>query len=280
MDSNDYLDERDFPGYPLDLDDLFTKNQRLQRRICALGRKYDATYKELEKAREALGYYSNPFPFLRFPRRIRDQILTYALEAPISVRSHPIPAIVTSISKYKPPTPGLLVVNRQVYREAKEMLYSWNTFSFSESQHMLDFFEQIGRENKDRIQSISFPVVYIRKQPNVHPDLEIGTEPHNWANALISADLRNVTKMDVQGECPGSYGMVFMDPVMENAIKDVLHRNPGNEAIRKLKLTGYHWNAYKKFPQDWKVTTKQWEELDEGEFVEEDEEPDVDSESP
>ena len=253
MDGGDeYFYEMDCPSFPLDADDLYEKNQRLQRRICALGRKYAATYKELEKAREALGYYANPLPFLKFPRRIRDHILTYALEAPLSVRTHPLPGIYTSMSVLKPPTPGLLLVNRQMYREAKEMLYSRNTFAFSEPQHMLDFFEQIGSENKDRIQSISFSVVYTYKS-------EIETEPLDWANALTSADLRNVTKMDVQGEVIfGGMTMVDMDPVMENAIKDVLHRNPGNEATRKLKLKGYNWNACKKFSQNWEITTKQW----------------------
>ena len=251
---HDYFDERDCPSYPLDVDDLYKKNDRLQRRICALGRKYAATYKELEKAREALGYFANPLPFLKFPRRIRDHILTYALEAPLWVRTHPVRAIYTSMSAVKPPTPGLLLVNRQVYREAKEMLYSRNTFAFSEPQHMLDFFEQIGSENKDRIQSISFSIVYMYKS-------EIETEPLDWANALASADLRNVTKMHVQGEILNAWmTMVDMDPVMENAIKDVLHRNPGNEATRKLKLKGYNENARKKFPQDWEITAKQWEE--------------------
>lgn len=63
------------------------KHERLQRRICALGRKYAAAYKKLEEARETLGYYANPLPFLHFPREIRDQIYTYALRAPLTVRT-------------------------------------------------------------------------------------------------------------------------------------------------------------------------------------------------
>ncbi|KAL9110225.1 MAG: hypothetical protein Q9187_008077 [Circinaria calcarea] len=267
MDGDDYFDERDCPSFPLDVDDLLEKNQRLQRRICALGRKYAAAYKALEEAREALGYYANPLPFLQFPRGIRDQIYTYALQAPVTVRTHPIPAIYTSISVFKPPTPGMLLVNRQVYREAKEILYSRNTFAFSETKHMHDFLEQIGNENKDRIQSISFTVDYTRKPPHADPNHESGNEPHNWANILVNGDLKNITKMHVQGEIidGAPWMLLVMDPVMEFAIKNVLQRSPGNEALRKLKLTGYNWNACKKFPQNWEIITKQWEEPDEEE---------------
>ncbi|KAI9734196.1 MAG: hypothetical protein M1835_003390, partial [Candelina submexicana] len=84
MDGVDYFDKRDRPSFPLDVDDLVEKNQRLQRRICALGRKYAAAYKELEEAREALGYYADSLPFLQFPRVIWDQIYTYALQAPVT----------------------------------------------------------------------------------------------------------------------------------------------------------------------------------------------------
>lgn len=57
MDGEDYFGERDCLSYPLDVDDLLEKNQRLRRRRCALGRKYTAAFKELEEAREALGCY-------------------------------------------------------------------------------------------------------------------------------------------------------------------------------------------------------------------------------
>ena len=238
------------------------KNERLQRRICALGRKYAAAFKQLEEAREALGHYAHPLPFLQFPREIRDQIYTYALQAPLTVRTHPLPAIYTSISVFKPPTPDMLLVNRQVYREAKEILYSRNTFAFSEPQHMLEFFEQVGHENKDRIQSISFWVDCTRKPPHADPDIEHEVGPHGWATALINADFRNITTMHVQGEDVngGSWWTLPMDLIMEKAIKNILQRNPGNAATRKLILTGYHWDAYKQFPQDWEITIKHWEQ--------------------
>ncbi|KAI9696614.1 MAG: hypothetical protein M1836_005633 [Candelina mexicana] len=288
MDGDDYFDERDCPSFPLDVDDLVEKNERLQRRICALGRKYAAAYKELEEAREAHGYYANPLPFLQFPREIRDQIYTYALQAPVTVRTHPLPAIYTSMSVFKPPTPGMLLVNSQVYREAKEILYSRNTFAFSETQHMLEFLEQIGEESKDRIQSISFWVDCTPERPNGGANFENGCKPHNWANTLVNGDLKHITTMHVQGEdiINGGLGMLVMDPIMETAIKHVLQRNPGNKAPRKLKLTGYDWNSSEKFPQNWEITTKQWQEPDEeewardgnAEFYEEKEEPDVNSE--
>lgn len=283
MDGNDYFDYRDCPKIPLDVDDLFEKNQRLQRRICALGRKYAVACKELVEAREALGYYANPLPILQFPREIRDQIFTYALEAPLPVRTSPVLAMHTSMSDFRPPTPGLLLVNRQVYCEAKEILYSRNSFAFSEPQHLLDFLKQIGNHNKDRIQSLSFWVCYIDRQPHIDPNHETGTEPHDWANALIGADLRNVSKLHVQGETINSPWMVpAMEPIMEIAIKSLLQRNPGNEATRKLKLTGYDCNACKRFPQNWEITTKQWDEVDAEESAtsgsaEEGQEPGVDS---
>lgn len=75
-----FTSTRGIPNYPLDLDDLLRKNQRLQRRIYALKRKYAVTYKQLEEAREALRYYANPLPILQIPRENRDQIFTYAFQ--------------------------------------------------------------------------------------------------------------------------------------------------------------------------------------------------------
>ena len=268
MDGEDYFDKRDCPNYPLDVDDLLGKDRLVQRRICALGRKYTAAYKELEEAGEALGYYAKPLPFLRFPREIRDQIFTYALQAPLPVRTPPLPSLYTNISVFKPPTPSMLLVNTQVYREAKEVLYSRNAFAFSEPQHMLDFLEQIGNGNKDRIQSISFVIRYPPQHSHVYPSYETGIEPHGWAKALTDADFKNITKMHIEGATvflPPSY-MLDMDPITENAIKKVLQRNPGNGAIRKLKLTGYNCNAYKKFPRTWEIITKQWDESDDEEL--------------
>lgn len=64
--------------------------------------------------------------------------------------------------------------------------------------------------------------------------------------------------MHVQGEeIMGGPWMLAMDPISENAIKNVLQRNLGKKTTRKSKLTGYDGNAWKKFPQNWDVTTKQ-----------------------
>ena len=56
-------DERDLPIWPLDVNDLLDKNQRLQRHVNALRRNYAAARIELKKAREALGYSKNGLPF-------------------------------------------------------------------------------------------------------------------------------------------------------------------------------------------------------------------------
>ncbi len=165
------------------------------------------------------------------------------------------------MSALKPPTPGMLLVNTQLYREAKEILYSRNTFAFSNPQQMLDFLQQIGNGNKDRIQSISFWVTYFSIPSQNMTGCE-PKEPHLWAQALISADLKNITRMHVQAVGILRPHGLDMDPGMENAIKNVLQGNPGNGAIRKLKLTGYNSDAYKKFPQTWEIIVEQWEEPD------------------
>ena len=256
----EYYDTRDDPKHPLDVDDLCEKNERLQRRICALGRKYDAMYKELEEAREALGYYASPLPFLKFPREIRDKIYTYALQAPLTVRTHPISLHFKSISIYKPPTPCMLLVNRQIYHEAKEIIYSRNTFTFFEPARMTEFVEQIGNENKDRIQSITIDVDRTYRPPDADPNLKSGSEPRFWAWVLKQIDFKNIVKMHLLGEdIKGmSWTSVTMDPIMEKTIKHVLQRNPANKAKRKLVLTGYNGLAYKKFPKKWDIIQKNW----------------------
>lgn len=109
-----------------------------KKAICVLESKYAAAFKELEEARETLGYHVNKLSILRFPRRVRDQIFIYALEAPLPVRTHPLPYIYTNVSKFKPNL--LRLVGSQVYREAKRILYSRTTFALSGPQHMLEFF--------------------------------------------------------------------------------------------------------------------------------------------
>ena len=58
------------------------------------------------------------------------------LQAPFTFRTPPGKAGYTGISDSKPPAPGMLLVNSRVYRDAKEIPSSRNTFSFLKIQYI------------------------------------------------------------------------------------------------------------------------------------------------
>ena len=127
---------------------------------------------------------------------------------------------------------------------------------------MLDFLQQIDNQSKDHIHSISFWVDYSRRPPDTDQIYETGSQPQNWAKALDSAEFKNITRTHVQGESVNDFGSVWMDPDTENAIKNILQRNPRNKSTRKLELKGYGSDVCKQFPKSWEITMKQWEQPD------------------
>jgi hypothetical protein len=114
---------------------------------------------------------STGIPFLTFPRKIRDQIYIHALAAPNQVNPCPRPVVTTtipgsiappsstipSLAEYKPPTPTLLVANRQIYYEALPLLYSKNVFSIPNARDMFFFSHRMGR-NCHRVKKIAISI--------------------------------------------------------------------------------------------------------------------------
>jgi hypothetical protein len=124
------------------------------RALCSTARKYNRALEEIENLKN-LTNLNKPFPFLRLPREIRNEIYAYSLQAEIAVD--------TTLHRYlypdsgtqrdepcKPPTPGLLRVNKQIHDEAIKMLYSTNIFYFGDSSDMFAFKELIGLDECQR----------------------------------------------------------------------------------------------------------------------------------
>lgn len=112
-------------------DDLGKYNATLRLLHWAV-RRYNKTYEDLERLKESTGL-NKPFPILRLPREIRDEIYTYSLRAAIGVETTSRLAIfVTTDNPFKPPTSGLLRANKQIYHEAIDILYSKNIFKFQD----------------------------------------------------------------------------------------------------------------------------------------------------
>ena len=268
--STSFLDDTLLPSYPLTIDDLCDKNDRLLRLLRASERKYAVVFRELEEVRDALGYYKTSLPFLQFPREVRDQIYTYALQAPVTVFTQPIVAgLVLAMPPYKPPTPAMVLVNSQLYHEGNVILYSKNTFTFRIPRHMLEFLHQIGTRNKHLIQSIAISVNFttifysVDELDELAGSIPDDKDSSGWANAIIKSELKNLSNMHVLGEDINPSGdLITMDPVLEDAIKVVLRRNQAKGVRRKLTLKGFTWDEWKKFPEDWEVTITQWDEPD------------------
>ncbi|KAI9866188.1 MAG: hypothetical protein M1813_001749 [Trichoglossum hirsutum] len=242
---------------------------RLRRRLYTAEQKCTKVMKELEAAREALGYYKIPFRFLELPREIRDKIYCYALLAPIEVRPPPLPTFM-DMPLYKPPTPGLCLLSHQLYAEANEILYTKNTFVFDEPQQIMDFLRDIEATNRSLIRSISICVFFHNPLPQFQ---YLGTETSYWANALTNCNLDGVISMHVKADSiDGEFAPVSVDFALEDAIKYILLRDKEGGATRRLRFTGFSSVEQKKFPENWKISTEPWvsEEMwDEGEWDEE-----------
>ena len=126
---NGLLDERAF-GH--DVDSLQAANEYLERLLFATARKHNQVWEELESMKESSGIYDKSLPFLSFPREVRDQIYKYALQATreafVGVRHIRMLSCDTFPDSthypFKPPTPGLLLVNKQIYEEASSMFFT------------------------------------------------------------------------------------------------------------------------------------------------------------
>ena len=180
-----------------------------RRLLLQIARRFNQVWRELEALKESQGFYNPSFPFLTLPREVRDKIYLYCLQAPLVAEPRLRPWVFLCFENYpwKPPTPGLLLVNRQIYSEAVELLYSKNTFSFKAPQELLEFERRIAPSHLDIIRRIRIWVVFpFTEGEEVSPDrlpLEKYHEhPLHWAKALQMSRLDRLQKISIAGQCP------------------------------------------------------------------------------
>jgi hypothetical protein len=167
---------------------------------------------------------------------------------------------------WKPPTPGLLLVNRQIYSEAVELLYSKNTFSFKAPQELLDFEHRIAPSHLDTIRRIRIWVIFpFTEGEEVSPDRlpleKYGEYPLHWAKALRVSRFDRLQKISIAGQCPNALDRELMPrptPLRE-AIEDLFSRKQDKDFIPELVLTGFQPTQNLKFPESWNIKSEQWD---------------------
>jgi hypothetical protein len=261
-----------------DMASLNDENDRLRRELCAMTRAYNSTKKELEDLKETTGFYEKALPFLQLPREVRDQIYGYAFLAPSNIRPEHRPMYLLSLEplSWKPETPGFCLANKQIHLEAIEILYGKNTFYFQNPGELIRFEEQIGASNRALIRSLEISTAVISKNSFVpDPDYVAPCDwqgnPTHWSMALMMSQLKNVVEMRIRVEDRGSaeQNMVTMSPVLQQAIVNMLQRNPDRDMKRRLTLKGFGHSEQDKFPRDWEVKIEQRKEVEDTRYDEE-----------
>jgi hypothetical protein len=259
---------------PFDNNSLTEENDRLRRALCTMARAYNSTKKELEDVKEAAGFHK-ALPFLNLPREVRDQIYSYALLAPSNIKPEPRPIHLLSLEplSWKPLTPGLCLVNKQIYDEGIEVLYRKNTFCFQNPGELLWFEDQIGDRNRNLIRSLEIVTsVFAANSLVPVPDLVAPCDwqgvPTHWSKALLMSKLENVVEITITAEDAGSSerNSATIYPVLQQAIEDMLQRNENGKLTRRLTLKGFDQSERRKFLSGWDVRIEQWEDLDDEEM--------------
>jgi hypothetical protein len=246
------------------LDDLGRYEATL-RLLCSTARRYNKTYEELERLKESTGF-NKPFPILRLPREIRDEIYTYSLRAAISVETTRQRAFIpTTDNLFKPPTPGLLRANKQIYHEAVEILYSKNIFKFQEPGHLFAFQEQIGAENRKRVKEICISTIFPRSDMVVlDPEHLLRSEyysvPSYWIAALNACGLVKIVHLGIEAEVIESHSssLLSMPVDLQEFIEEFLGR-VADDKVPRLSLRGFKEEERNRFPKRWEVVMDQWD---------------------
>jgi hypothetical protein len=252
-----------------DIDSLRDKYDKLRRLLFSTVRAYNSVKEELEIAREALGIYKTPFPILRLPREIRDQIYEYALQALGVVSPEPCPSNCLSLEKstWKPTTPDLCLVNKQVYGEAVQVLYSKNIFCFERAGQLLEFEKVIGLPNCGLVEHIEINVNVTGVRQGglmADPDLVVPCDwqgfPSHWAKALMRSSLRNVLQLTVIAQLPEKPSWdgksVKLPSSLRLAIGDFFRRRPNQAVPPRLNLSGFNCIDLKGFMGKWDIYTE------------------------
>lgn len=252
------------------------ENDFLRPMLFATARKYNQTYKELESLKELHGFYKHPLPFLLFPREIRDKIYFYALRSPLTTSTTTRYAMYfmeyfSEPSPFKPPTPGLVYANKQVYREATEVLYSRNIFKFKSPKVLFDFENQMGPVNCGHIRHVSiWSVVPNEGGMTPLPETLIPDDweeyQSHWARALQLCSFQNVNEMTIEVECPGAFDNFYfcnMELSLRDSVEELIFRSRQSRHPRRITLRGFDRKEWEKFSSKIEVTTRQWPDVEE-----------------
>ncbi|PQE33833.1 ethyl tert-butyl ether degradation ethd protein [Rutstroemia sp. NJR-2017a WRK4] len=233
-----------------------SKYEAARRLLYSTARRYNRTCEELERLRESTGF-NKPFPILRLPREIRDEIYTYSLRAAIAVETTlQRPLIITDRDNpFKPPTSGLLRTNKQIYHEAIE---------FQEPGQLFAFEEQIGFENRNRVREISIWTRFpgrdeVVLDPEYLARSKYDSVPSHWIAALKICSLGKIVHLRIKAEMIGSdlLSLLSMPKDLQEFIIEFLGRVTDDE-IPRLSLTGFREDEREKFPKRWEVVMDQW----------------------
>lgn len=190
------------------------------------------------------------FPyFLLLPRELRDQIYRFAL-ANTKIMYAPRVRL--------PPTEGchssLVLTNRQLNREANNILYSENMFFFHAPRDMIVYLARTGKRNKSLVKRIG--IMFDRTDPlsAIH-----ALYPERTARvslkAVSASQLNGVVEMEVVG---------YPEPIrfqeetrtnseLEMAIEDTLGCGDGKILVRKMSLILFVEDERKRFSKDLRV---------------------------
>ncbi|KAM3087710.1 hypothetical protein ACMFMG_001786 [Clarireedia jacksonii] len=257
-----------------DVDSLQAANEYLMRSLYATARKYNQVWEELETIKASTGLYDKHLLFLSLPREVRDQIYLYALQAPreafVGVRHTAMLSCNTYPNSahypFKPPTPGLLLVNKQIQSEATEVLYSHNKFAFHNPRELFDFQDQVGALNCALVRHIKISVLFVDESTYVPMEFVAPCDyeniPSHWVKALTESKLNHIVGMQVDADSVDGMHLQAMPPHLYKAILATFARNKNAPSEPQLVLKGFRYGEDEKFPRSWKVTTEQWLEVD------------------
>lgn len=200
--------------------------------------------------------------FLELPPEIRQKIYAYNLcfERKID------PFAPKKGYPWNPPTPGLLRVNKKIYHEAVDMLYSKNIFHFTKSHHVVAFETKIGLENCKRVREISICIPFpteekARLKRKYWPPPEYDDFLCPWIAALAACRFNKIVHLRIDAFIVYPYGddMLFMPKDLQEAIEKFFLERLAEDRVPRLSLSGFRMGERKKFPENWKVVMKEWD---------------------
>lgn len=242
--------------------DHFSKYEVTLGFLCSTVRQHNQVCKELELLKDATGF-NKPFPFLGLPREIRDEIYRYSLCSTNLVNTMSLYMLFFKDNPYKPPTPGLLYTNKQIYHEAIDILYSKNIFRFGAPRVLFDFEQQIGPENCRRVKQISLWTRFPSEDQEIErinllrPPCRQSSSSH-WIAALADSRFNNIVHLGIEAHvCPMPHPSLLMPEALQEFLERFFEKRVAEHKVPRLSLTGFREEEREKFPKEWKVEMHQ-----------------------